>query len=244
VDPVVKRFDEPDEVVSTPLLDGEIVRLGEVHVGRFVHHAGWRWSEHMKPVVGTTHCEHHHQGFVITGEFEFTMADGARRRVRAGEVYDIPPGHDGRVVGDEDAVAIEFAGVRGWGRPPAGERILATLVVTDIVDSTTTAAELGDTRWTELLGRHSDRVRVELDGLTIRVGVHTGEIERDGSTVRGVSVHAATRVASSAGAGEVHVSSATAALLEGSGLELEDAGEHVLKGLPGPRRLYRLARSG
>jgi class 3 adenylate cyclase len=44
------------------------------------------------------------------------------------------------------------------------------------------------------------------------------------------------------GADDVMVSSTTRDLLEGSGVELEDAGEHELKGLPGARRVYRLRR--
>jgi class 3 adenylate cyclase len=279
--PSVKSFDEPDEVVALPLLDFQIVTLGEVYVARAVHQPGWRWSEHVKPVVGTPLCEHHHQGVLLAGTLEFVTRDGVRRRVRAGDAYDVPPGHDGFVVGDEPAVAIEFAGVRGWGKPPeTGERVLATLVVTDIVGSTAKAAELGDARWKELLGRHSDRVRRELDrfhglevattgdglvamfdgptravrcaaaltevaeqdGLRLRAGVHTGEVERQAGNVRGVAVHAATRVAALAGPGDVYVSETATALLEGSGLTLEDAGEHELRGLPGRRRVYRLAR--
>lgn len=177
-------------------------------------------------------------------------------------------------------VAVEFAGVRGWGKPPeTGERVVATLLVTDIVGSTAVVAELGDAAWKQLLGSHADRVRIELDrfrgleiattgdgflamfdgaaravrcaaairqvaqadGLEVRAGVHSGEVEREAGNLRGVAVHAVTRVAGLAGAGEVLVSEAAAGLLEGSGLSLEGAGEHELKGLPGRRRLYRLA---
>lgn len=61
-------------------------------------------------------------------------------------------------------MTIEFAGVRDWAKAPElGERTLATVLVTDIVDSTAIAARLGDRAWKELLARHSDRVRVELD---------------------------------------------------------------------------------
>ena len=81
-------------------------------------------------------------------------------------------------------------------------------------------------------------------GLPIRVGIHTGEIEFVGDDVRGVAVHAAARVMSLAGPDEVLVSSTTADLLEGSGLALEDAGAHELKGLSGRRQLYRLALDG
>ena len=79
------------------------------------------------------------------------------------------------------------------------------------------------------------------DGLQVRAGVHSGEVERDVDNIRGVAVHAATRVAALAQPGEVLVSAAAASLLEGSDLPLEDAGEHELKGLPGRRRLYRLS---
>jgi class 3 adenylate cyclase len=81
-------------------------------------------------------------------------------------------------------------------------------------------------------------------GLPIRVGLHTGEIEFVGVDVRGVAVHAAARVMALAAAGEVLVSSTTADLVEGSGLALEDAGTHDLRGLPGRRQLYRLTEVG
>lgn len=276
----VKRFDEPDERNSLPLLTEQIVILGEVYVGRQTLEPGWSWEEHVKPVVGTPSCQHHHQGVVISGQLRFETDDGATRLVGPGDVYDVPPGHFARVVGDESVVLIEFAGVRGFGRPPErGERVVATLLVTDIVDSTAVAARLGDAAWKELLAGHGDRVRLELDrfrglevattgdgflamfdgasravrcaaaihraaeadGLQVRAGVHAGEVERQAGNLRGVAVHTATRIASLAGPGEVYVSASAVALLEGSEIPLEDAGEHELKGLPGLRRVYRLA---
>lgn len=265
-----KSFEEPDDVVSQPLFTGHVVMLGEVHVARVVHEPGW----------STTSCPNHHQGVALAGAVEVVMDRGAKRVIQAGEAFNIPPGHDSRVVGDEAFVAIEFTGVRAWARPPdAGDRVVATLLVTDIVGSTETAARVGDAAWKRLLGDHGDRVRRELeryrgveitttgdgflavfdgaaravraaaaireaadrDGLRIRAGVHSGEVERDADNVRGVAVHAAARVAGAASPGEVLVSASTAALLEGADVELEDAGEHELKGLTGRRRLYRLA---
>ena len=79
--------------------------------------------------------------------------------------------------------------------------------------------------------------------LPIRVGIHTGEVEFVGEDVRGLAVHTAARVMALGGPGDVMVSSTTGDLLEGSGVTLEDAGEHELKGLPGPRRVFRLQRS-
>lgn len=274
-----KRFDEPDELITLPLLTWQVVVLGEVYVARSVHEPGWRWSEHVKPVVGTPSCQHHHQGVVLSGQMEIETDAGARRQIGAGEAYEVPPGHDSWVVGDEPMVTIEFSGVRGWAKPTeAGERVVATLLVTDIVGSTAVAAELGDAAWTERLARHGDHVRVQLDrfrgfevtttgdgflamfdgaaravrcaaairdgaeeeGLRIRAGVHSGEIERQADNIRGVAVHAVARIAALADPGEVLVSAPAASLLEGSDLALEDAGEHELKGLPGRRRLHRL----
>ena len=77
-------------------------------------------------------------------------------------------------------------------------------------------------------------------GLPIRVGVHTGEVEFVGNDARGLAVHAAARVMSVAGPDEVIVSSTTYDLLEGSGLNLEEAGTHEMKGLPGARKVFRL----
>jgi class 3 adenylate cyclase len=78
-------------------------------------------------------------------------------------------------------------------------------------------------------------------GIEIRVGVHTGEIELVGDDVRGITVHTAARVLALAGPGEVLVSSTTSGLLEGSGIVLEDAGAHELKGLSGVRSVHRVA---
>jgi class 3 adenylate cyclase len=277
---VSRSFDEPDELVTQPLLTVQVVVLGEVYVARLVHQPGWSWTEHVQPTAGTATCLHHHQGVALSGQVEVEMEGGARRVIRAGEAFDIPPGHVSRVIGDEPHVTIEFTGVRGWAKPPeAGERVVATLLVTDIVGSTDVAVRMGDAAWKELLARHGDGVRRELDrfrglevtttgdgflaafdgaaravrcagairdraerdGLQIRAGVHSGEVERHAGNVRGVAVHAVTRVAALAQPGEVLVSAPAASLLEGSDVQLEDAGEHELKGLPGRRRVFRLA---
>ncbi len=74
----------------------------------------------------------------------------------------------------------------------------------------------------------------------IRVGVHTGEVDLSGGDARGLAVHTAARILALAGPDEVIVSSTTKELLEGSGLSLEDAGEHELKGISGVRQVFRL----
>jgi class 3 adenylate cyclase len=77
-------------------------------------------------------------------------------------------------------------------------------------------------------------------GIEIRAGLHTGEIELDDGSVRGIAVHIGSRVAGMAEASEVLVSSTVRDLVAGSALEFEDRGEHALKGVPGEWRLYRV----
>lgn len=78
-------------------------------------------------------------------------------------------------------------------------------------------------------------------GLTVRAGVHTGEVETINNKVGGVAVNIGARIAAVAGPGEVLVSSTVKDLTAGSGVAYEDAGEYELKGIPGPWRIYRVA---
>ena len=75
--------------------------------------------------------------------------------------------------------------------------------------------------------------------LDVRAGIHTGEVERrPDEKPRGIAIHACARIMALAGAGEVLVSSTTRDLVDGSGLEFEDRGEHELKGIGGARRVF------
>jgi class 3 adenylate cyclase len=79
------------------------------------------------------------------------------------------------------------------------------------------------------------------EGLHVRVGVHVGEVELVGGHLRGTAVHEAARVMGTAGADEILVSEIVRAFAATAGLAFEDRGEHRLKGLSGPRRLFALA---
>jgi hypothetical protein len=63
-------------------------------------------------------------------------------------------GSDNWVIGDEPLTAVIWGGWRGWGKPPVGERILTTMLITDIARSTDRAAAVGDAAWDQLLDRH------------------------------------------------------------------------------------------
>ncbi len=79
----------------------------------------------------------------------------------------------------------------------------------------------------------------ELD-LEIRAGIHTGECEIVDGKHAGLAVTIGSRIAAMAGSSEVLVSRTVKDLTAGSGFAFEDRGEHVLKGVPEPWRLYRV----
>jgi class 3 adenylate cyclase len=159
----IKNFDQPDELIELDHGTVREVSIGPLMVGHTVFEPGWRWSTHLKPVAGTELCDFRHVGYIISGRLHFVTAEGEAELV-AGDVYEIPAGHDAWVVGDEPVVNIDFQGVVGWGKPAEpGERILTTLLFTDLVDSTAIAERLGDAPWKRLLAAHRDDVRNLLD---------------------------------------------------------------------------------
>jgi class 3 adenylate cyclase/DNA-binding CsgD family transcriptional regulator len=81
-----------------------------------------------------------------------------------------------------------------------------------------------------------DRI-AEID-LTIRAGVHTGEVESVQGRTHGLALNIASRIAARANPAEVLVSATTRELAAGSGLAFTDRGEHALKGVSEPRRLF------
>jgi class 3 adenylate cyclase len=159
------------------------------------------------------------------------------------------------------------------------DRVLATVLFTDIVDSTRMTARVGDRRWKQLLDGYDgmvDRQLVQFRGrlvkttgdgtlatfdgpgraiecagavregaqelgLTIRAGLHTGEVELRGQDVTGLGVTIASRVCALAGGGELLVSRTVSDLVVGSRMEFEDRGEHELKGVPGVWRLFAVS---
>ena len=76
----------------------------------------------------------------------------------------------------------------------------------------------------------------------MRAGLHTGECEREGEKLAGIAVHIGARISALAKPEEVLVSRTVKDLVAGSGIEFEDRGDHVLKGVPGEWRLYAVAR--
>src|SRR4051812_38579221 len=86
----------------------DVVRTGDGRVKRSIYPVGFHWARDIKPHVGTEACEHCHVGFLAQGKIHMTFTDGCTRDYVAPQVAVIEAGHDGRVVGDEPAVLIEF----------------------------------------------------------------------------------------------------------------------------------------
>ena len=274
-----KSLENPDEVRTTPFGRIDIYNLDDLVIGRMVLETGWHWMEHVQPIAGTSLCQYHHVGVCIAGRLVNRLEDGTTSEIGPGMVFEIPPGHDAWVVGDEAFVAYDVAGVRSIARVDENtQRVLGAVLFTDIVDSTALAESMGPARWRELVAVHNERIQFELDrfrgrlvkttgdgvlalfdgserairaaaaiclaakslGLTIRAGIHTGEVELAAGDVRGLAVHVAARVMALAGPSQVYVSATTRELVADSGLTFVDAGAHELKGVSGARQLYCL----
>jgi hypothetical protein len=112
----VRDFATPDEVRSPQRTTVELVKVGSGEVGRYTFEPGWRWSECIKPVVGTESCQVEHVGYVISGTLRVQHDDGTTADITPGSVYRIGPGHDAEVVGDEPAVVVEFQGAATYAK--------------------------------------------------------------------------------------------------------------------------------
>jgi len=180
-------------------------------------------------------------------------------------------------LGDGDAVVDEVEEFVTGSRPaPDVDRVLSTVLFTDIVGSTERQAALGDRAWKDLVLAHHGIVRgalgrwrgVENDtagdgffatfdgparavrcaldivdgvrslGIEIRAGVHTGECEIVDGKHGGIAVATGARISALAEPSQVLVSQTVKDLVTGSGLLFEDHGEHSLKGVPQPWRLF------
>jgi hypothetical protein len=101
-------FDSPEETRTPEKTRVDVVRVGDTVAARFTLEPGWKWSECIKPVVGTASCQVRHVGVVSSGRLVVSHEDGTERELTAGNAYVIEPGHDAWVVGDDPFVTYEF----------------------------------------------------------------------------------------------------------------------------------------
>jgi len=172
-----KNLREPDEKVEFPGIVEEIVEIAGYTVGRTVSQPGWRWSQDARSLVGGQWCDAHHVGMVLSGRWGAELRDGTLLEWGADDVYDCPPGHDGYTVGEDPCVLIEWSGLRAFAGPRdrLGDRVLVTLLFTDVVDSTGTVVRLGDRAWHELLAHHYHAASAQIERFGGRQVETTGD---------------------------------------------------------------------
>ncbi len=112
-----KSHDSPDEVRTPNRTRVEVNNFEGFTIGRFNFEPGWRWSECIKPVVKTDHCQLSHVGYAISGQITIRMQDGTQKTIGPGESYTIPPGHEAWVEGDQPFVGIEVMSADVYAKP-------------------------------------------------------------------------------------------------------------------------------
>ena len=111
-----KSMDAPEEVRTPDKTTVEIVNVGGNEVGRFTFQPGWRWSECIKPVVGTDSCQLEHLGYGVSVLLVVAHYDGSETEIGPGDAYLITPGHDAWVAGDEEFVGVEFKSAADYAK--------------------------------------------------------------------------------------------------------------------------------
>jgi|SRR5882672_10257692 len=114
---ILKRFETPDESRAFEKGRFEIVNIGGMTIGKATYEPGWKWSEHVGPVLGAPLCEVEHVGLVISGRAMAAMHDGSEVELAAGSLFHIPPtAHDSWVIGEEPYVSLHFLGADHYAR--------------------------------------------------------------------------------------------------------------------------------
>jgi class 3 adenylate cyclase len=153
-----RNLSRPTEVRPVGRGSLKLVEIGDTVIGRMTYEPGWRWSEDVRPIVGGELCQIRHVGVVLSGNFHVEMEDGSTLDIGPDDVFEIPPGHDGWVVGDVPWVSIDTEGRRYFAKvtQASESRSLATIMFTDIVASTELVAQLGDYAWRDRLADYHE----------------------------------------------------------------------------------------
>ena len=206
----VKNIDEPDELIEFPKMNVRVVDLGDITVGYLVTEPGWSWRECVQPSVGGEWCQARHLGMVFSGRVGIELEDGTRFELGPNDTFDIPPGHNGWTIGDEPCVQVEWAGIRAFAGFPTGihSRMLVTMLFTDLVDSTTIAARMGDARWRALLSSHYEAARAQLQRFRGREVDTTGDGLLATFAAPAPALHCAAAIVRAAEAEGLHVRAA------------------------------------
>jgi class 3 adenylate cyclase len=193
----------------------------------------------------------------------------------------MPPAPAGASLGEAWSPLFDMMALMANDAPSAAnpDRVLGTVLFTDLVKSTELLNKIGDAAYRDLRAAHEREVRLSVENhggrlvnvigdgtlsifdrasdavhcaesicaesgaqqIAVRAGVHSGELERTGMDITGMTVHVGARVAALAGPGEVLVSRTVKDLLLGADVQFKERGAKALKGVPGKWELYALA---
>ncbi|MBK6560927.1 MAG: cupin domain-containing protein [Dehalococcoidia bacterium] len=111
-----KTFAKPEETREFPNGRAEILQVGGAAIGRLSFEPGWRWSNDVKPLAGTSSCEAPHFQYHVSGQLGIRMDDGTEIVAGPGDITSLPSGHDAWVIGDEPVVTIDWYGATDYAR--------------------------------------------------------------------------------------------------------------------------------
>ena len=111
-----KSLNLPKEVRKFDKGKVEFVNVAGATIGRATFEPGWKWSTCVKPIANTNSCQAAHFGYQVSGTMTTRMDDGTEKTSKAGDVLNIPPGHDAWVVGNEAVVVLDFQGMIDYAK--------------------------------------------------------------------------------------------------------------------------------
>ena len=111
-----KSLNSPEEVRKFDMGKVEVVNVAGATIGRATFEPGWEWSTCVKPIAKTNSCQAAHFGYQVSGTMTTRMDDGTEKTSKAGDVLNIPPGHDAWVVGNEAVVVLDFQGMVDYAK--------------------------------------------------------------------------------------------------------------------------------
>ncbi len=111
-----KSLNSPEEVRTFDRGKVELVNIAGATIGRATFEPGWKWSTCVKPIAKTDSCQAAHFGYQVSGTMTTRMDDGTEKTSKAGDVLNIPPGHDAWVVGNEAVVVLDFQGMVDYAK--------------------------------------------------------------------------------------------------------------------------------
>ncbi len=111
-----KSLNSPEEVRKFDMGKVEVVNVAGATIGRATFEPGWKWSTCVKPIAKTNSCQAAHFGYQVSGTMTTRMDDGTEKTSKAGDVLNIPPGHDAWVVGNEAVVVLDFQGMVDYAK--------------------------------------------------------------------------------------------------------------------------------